>query len=119
MQLPEATKAVISRWVRVVIQLSLLQNSATTEGLMPQLIQMLRSDKVGIPETHWIAATLWNKALDHYALLATTYSIDGRANDLANCNKWCQHAISVSRFVDDDGVLEKTVCPNFKVLTWC
>ena len=119
MQLPEVTKTVISRWIRVVIQLSLLQNSPTTEGLMPQLLQMLRSNKVGIPETHWIAATLWNKALDHYALPATMYCIDSRANDLTNCNKWCQHAISVSRFVDDDGVLEKTVCPNFKALTWC
>ena len=67
MQLTEVTKTVISRWTRVVIQLSLLQNSTTTEGLMPQLIQMLRSNKIGITETHWIAATLWNKALDHYA----------------------------------------------------
>jgi hypothetical protein len=32
-----------------------------------------------------------------------------RAGDLANCNKWCQHAISVSRFVGDDGTFEKMV----------
>jgi hypothetical protein len=119
MQLTEVTKTVISRWIRVVIQLSLLQNSTTTEGLMPQLIQMLRGNKVGIPETHWIAATLWNKALDHYALHPVTYYINGRANDLMSCNKWCQHAISVSRFADDDGMLEKTVCPHFKALTGC
>jgi hypothetical protein len=119
MQLPEVTKTVISRWIRVVIQLSLLQNSTTTEGLMPQLLQMLRTNKIGVPEIHWIAATLWNKALDHYALPATMYCTDSRANDLMNCNKWCQHAISVSRFVEDDGVLENTVCPSFKSLTWC
>ena len=34
---------------------------------MPQLLQLLRSNKVGLTEAHWIAATLWNKALDHYA----------------------------------------------------
>lgn len=68
MQSQESTKPLVSRWIRVVIQLSLLQNSSTTEGLMPQLLQLLRSNKVGLIETHWIAATLWNKALDHYAL---------------------------------------------------
>src|SRR5271170_3388708 len=63
MQFEETTKAVVSRWIRIVIQLSLLQNPGTTEGLMPQLLQFLRSDKVGVLEAHWNAATLWNKAL--------------------------------------------------------
>jgi hypothetical protein len=30
----------------------------------------LRSDKVGVLEAHWIAATLWNKALDYYAYVS-------------------------------------------------
>jgi len=34
-----------------------------------------------------------------------------RAGDQASCNTWCQHAISVSRFVGDEGSLEKTVSP--------
>lgn len=68
MQAQGTTKALISRWIRVVIQISLFQNSTTTEGLMPQLMQMLRSNKVNVVEAHWIAATLWNKALDHYSL---------------------------------------------------
>jgi len=63
MQIEETTKPVTSRWIQIVIQLSLLQNPGTTEGLMPQLLQFLRSDKVGVLEAHWIAATLWNKAL--------------------------------------------------------
>ena len=75
---------------------------------MPQLIHMLRSDKVGITEAHWIAATLWNNAIDHYGF-DKGVGDNSRAGDLANCNKWCQHAISVSRFVGDDGALEKTV----------
>lgn len=66
MQAADIETAVISRWIRVVIQLSLAQNSATTEGLMPQLLQLCRNDKVRTIEAHWIAATLWNKALDHY-----------------------------------------------------
>jgi len=70
MQFEETTKAVVSRWIRIVIQLSLLQNPGTTEGLMPQLLQFLRSDKVGVVEAHWIAATLWNKALDYYAYVS-------------------------------------------------
>jgi hypothetical protein len=69
MQVQEATKPVISRWIRIVIQLSLVQNPSTTEGLIPQLLQFLRSDKVGLMEAHWIAATLWNKALDDYGYL--------------------------------------------------
>ena len=69
MQIEEATKSVISRWIRVVMQLSLLQNPGTTEGLVPQLLQLLRSGKVDEVETHWIAATLWNKALDYYAFV--------------------------------------------------
>src|SRR5271156_80813 len=70
MQIEETTKPVTSRWIRIVIQLSLLQNPGTTEGLMPQLLQFLRSDKVGVLEAHWIAATLWNKALDYYAYVS-------------------------------------------------
>jgi hypothetical protein len=66
-QIEETTKSVTSRWIRIVIQLSLLHNdSGTTEGLMPQLLQFLRGDKVDTVEVHWIAATLWNKALDYY-----------------------------------------------------
>lgn len=64
----ESTKPLVSRWIRVVIQLS-LQQPGTTEGLMPQLLQMLRSNEVGVTEAHWIAATLWNKALDYYGLI--------------------------------------------------
>lgn len=63
----ESTKPLVSRWIRVVIQLS-LQQSGTTEGLMPQLLQMLRSNDIAFTEAHWIAATLWNKALDYYGL---------------------------------------------------
>jgi hypothetical protein len=48
------------------MQLSLLQSPSAAEGMMPQLLQMLRSDKVGTTEAHWIAVTLWNKAIDHY-----------------------------------------------------
>jgi len=66
MSIQEATRSVTSRWIRVVVQLS-LQNPTTTEGLIPQLLQMLRNDKVGPIETHWIAATLWNKAINYYA----------------------------------------------------
>jgi len=73
MQIEEATKSVTSRWIRVVIQLSLAQNPGTTEGLIPQLMQFLRSDKVGMVEAHWIAATLWNKALDYYAYVPCPY----------------------------------------------
>lgn len=62
---PERTKPLISRWLRVVIELSLHHSDATTMGLMPQLMQMLRNDEVRGLEAHWIAATLWNKALDH------------------------------------------------------
>jgi hypothetical protein len=64
--IPETTKELVSRWIRVVMQLSLLQSPNAAEAMMPQLVQMLRSDKVGITEAHWIAATLWNKAIDHY-----------------------------------------------------
>jgi len=39
------------------------------------------------------------------------FATDDRAGDLTSCNKWCQHAISVSRFVGDDGTFEKTVYP--------
>ena len=73
MQIQESTKKLVPRWIRVVIQLSLVQNSTTTEGLMPQLLQFLRSNKVGVIEAHWIAATLWNKALDHYGLSTRWY----------------------------------------------
>ena len=37
--------------------------------------------------------------------------VDGSAEDMVTCNKWLQHAISVSRFVGDDGTLEKMVYP--------
>ena len=78
---------------------------------MPQLLQMLRNNSVGTTEVHWIAATLWNLALDHYGLpLLETGGSDLRAGDLQNCHKWAQHAISISRFVGDGGILEKTVC---------
>ena len=43
--------------------------------------------------------------------------INDSASDLQNCNTWCQHAISVSRFVDDDGILEKTVRFSSVLLT--
>lgn len=33
-----------------------------------------------------------------------------RAGDMRNCNRWSQHAIAVSPFSEDDGVLERTVC---------
>ena len=67
MQIQETTKPVTSRWIRLVFQLSLTQNPGTTEGLIPSLLQMLRNNKVGNAETHWIAVSLWNKALDHYS----------------------------------------------------
>ena len=67
MQLEESTKPTISRWIRVVIHLSLIQNDTTTEALMPQLLALLRMNKIRDIEAYWIAATLWNKALDHYA----------------------------------------------------
>lgn len=117
-QIEEATKHVVSRWIRVIIQLSLMQNPGTTEGLMPQLMQYLRGDKMGITEAHWIAATLWNKALDYYAYVVPSpivtaeegWGIDFRAEDTVTCNKWIQYAMSVSGFVGDGGVLEKMVC---------
>ena len=31
------------------------------------------------------------------------------AGDMMNCNKWSQHAIALSPFAEDDGVLERTV----------
>ena len=65
MAVPERTKPLISRWIRVVIQLSLQRSDTTTEGLMPQLMQLLRDDQVRGLEAHWISATFWNKALDH------------------------------------------------------
>ena len=49
----------------MVIELSLQRSDVTTEGLMPQLMQMLRNDEVRGLEAHWIAATFWNKSLDH------------------------------------------------------
>ena len=109
MNLQETTKSIVSRWIRIVIQLS-LQTPGTTEGLIPQLIQMLRNNRVESIETHWIAATLWNKALDYHAYPQVhRFILNCRGGDVVNCNKWCQHAISVSRFVEDDGVLENTV----------
>jgi len=66
MQTEEADIAIVSRWIRVVIQLSLAQNSETTEGLIPQLLQLCRNERVRTTEAHWIAVTLWNKALDYY-----------------------------------------------------
>jgi len=69
MVVPERTKPLISRWIRVVIQLSLQRSDSTTEGLMPQLMQMLRDDQVRGIEAHWIGATFWNKALEHLGYL--------------------------------------------------
>ena len=125
MQIKETTKRVVSRWIRIVFQLSMLQNPATTEGLMPQLLQFLRSDKVGVVEAHWIAATMWNKALDFYAYVSRPRlwlgggEVDCRAEDMVTCNKWIQHAMSVSRFVGDDGMLEKLVCSFVREINWC
>jgi hypothetical protein len=70
MPIEETTKPVTSRWIRIVFELSLLQNPGTTEGLMPQLLQFLRSDRVGVEEVYWIAATLWNEALDYAAYIS-------------------------------------------------
>jgi hypothetical protein len=36
--------------------------------------------------------------------------VDCSAEDMVTCNKWIQHAMSVSRFVGDEGTLEKMVC---------
>ncbi len=94
----------------MVIELSLQHSDATTAGLMPQLMQMLRNDEVRGVEAHWIAATLWNKALDHLGYSFACHS-HVRAGDQISCNTWCQHAISVSRFVGDEGSLEQTVVP--------
>ena len=41
MQIEDTTKPVTSRWIRIVIQLSLLQNPGITEGLMPKLFTIL------------------------------------------------------------------------------
>jgi hypothetical protein len=64
MSLDETTKPIVSRWIRAVIHMS-LSTPGTTEGLVPQLLQMLRNNKVGPIETQWIARTLWNKGIDH------------------------------------------------------
>ena len=94
---------------------------------MPQLLALLRMNKIRDIEAYWIAATLWNKALDHYAFEpfypkchfifpAAEFRFGRvRAGDMMNCNKWSQHAIAVSPFAEDDGVLERTVAIAFSL----
>ena len=47
------------------------------------------------------------------------WGIDGSAEDMVTCNKWIQHAMSVSRFVGDEGRLEKMVCLPVRDINWC
>jgi hypothetical protein len=45
--------------------------------------------------------------------------VDCSAEDMVTCNKWIQHAMSVSRFVGDEGTLEKMVCSPARTTNWC
>jgi len=44
--------------------------------------------------------------------------VDGSAEDMLTCNKWIQHAMSVSPFVGDEGALEKMVCSSVWEIDW-
>jgi hypothetical protein len=45
----------------------LIQNDVVADAMIPQLLNLLRMKKIRDIEAYWIAATFWNKALDHYA----------------------------------------------------
>ena len=45
--------------------------------------------------------------------------VDCSAEDMVTCNKWIQYAMSVSRFVGDEGTLEKMVCSPARTTNWC
>jgi len=44
--------------------------------------------------------------------------VDCIAEDMVTGNKWIQHAMSVSRFVEDGGTLEKMVCSPSRTSNW-
>ncbi|BFZ64485.1 sporulation-specific protein 22 [Saitoella coloradoensis] len=96
--------AKLSHWIRCLISIALTKNHETAEQMIPQVLQMIREneDKYPRDEVHWLAGKLWNHAIDLWC-----------AGDAGGCNKWCEYALSVCRFVRDGGLLEQQLQQNY------
>src|SRR5277367_2584331 len=97
---------------------------------MPQLLKLLRSDMVGLGEWRKLIGLRRHCGTRHLIFICTSLSrrsggegggreVDCSAEDMVTCDQWIQHAMSVSRFVGDEGTLEKMVCSPARKIDWC
>ncbi|KAK6535452.1 hypothetical protein TWF694_001910 [Orbilia ellipsospora] len=83
----------VARWIRILLQKSLQGDFNKAERLGNQYPQ---------EELEWIAATLWNLAIDK-----------NYAGDFGGSKTWAEFALSVAGFVKDGGQLEKLLHSKF------
>jgi len=99
----------VSRWIRCLLQKSLLGDFDRAENLVKQ-VMILGSEKESLnkypqDELEWLAASLWNLAIDKNC-----------AGDVSESKKWAEYALSIAGLLSDGGDTERMLQSKFVTL---
>ncbi|EPS39658.1 hypothetical protein H072_6544 [Dactylellina haptotyla CBS 200.50] len=96
----------IARWIRVLLQRSLQGDFNRAERLVHQVLdickQRISASQYPQDELEWVAATLWNLAIDKNC-----------AGDYNDSKRWAEFALSVAGLLKDGGKLEALLHAKF------
>ncbi|OLL24800.1 Sporulation-specific protein 22 [Neolecta irregularis DAH-3] len=94
----------ISRWIRILLDLSLSSRSNAANEIFPLALQTIRDHKDNYPqdEIQLLSSIVWNHAVDLFC-----------ASNFTDCHRWCEYALSAAQFIKDGGALESTLQKNY------
>ncbi|KAF3933367.1 hypothetical protein ABW19_dt0204996 [Dactylella cylindrospora] len=96
----------LARWIRILLQKSLQGDLVRAESFVQQVLNICKkqslTNEYPQDELEWIAAIIWNLAVDKNC-----------AGDYPGSKKWAELALSIAGYLKDGGKLEKLLHDKF------